>query len=82
MVKRLYLKFEREEDLALFGRLEKDAEKQRYDVQTYIMLVLLQAYPEPDITEERKRELLQLANSNNSEMDNRQIHHTTTGALD
>src|ERR1700677_2073127 len=62
LAKRIYLKFEREEDLALYARLTRDAEKQRYDVQTYILLVLLQAYPEPDITEERKRELLTLAN--------------------
>lgn len=48
MAKRLYLKFEREEDLALYERLQADAVKQRYDVQTYILLVLLQAYPAPD----------------------------------
>ena len=45
MAKKLYIKFERDEDLALFARLEADAVKQRYDVQTYILLVLLQAYP-------------------------------------
>ena len=45
-MKRLYLKFEREEDLALYARLEADAKKQRYDPATYILLVLLQAYPE------------------------------------
>lgn len=45
--RRLYLKFTEPEDLDLLGRLEHDAKKQRYDVQTYILLVLLQAYPAP-----------------------------------
>lgn len=43
--KRLYLKFAQPEDLALYDRLEADAKKQRYPIQTYLMLVLLQAYP-------------------------------------
>ena len=43
--KRLYLKFAEPEDLSLYDRLEADAKKQRYPIQTYIMLVLLQAYP-------------------------------------
>jgi len=46
-VKRLYLKFSLPEDEALYARLEADAKKQRYDVATYILLVLLQAYPAP-----------------------------------
>lgn len=46
--KRLYLKFTEPEDLALYDRLTADAKKQRYPLQTYIMLVLLQAYPAPD----------------------------------
>ena len=51
-MKRLYLKFERPEDEALYARLEADATKQRYDVQTYILLVLLQAYPVSDTVAE------------------------------
>ena len=43
--KRVFLKFVEPEDLALLKRLETDAKKQRYPLQTYIMLVLLQAYP-------------------------------------
>ncbi len=43
--KRLYLKFSEPEDLDLLARLGADAKKQRYPLQTYIMLVLLQAYP-------------------------------------
>lgn len=43
-MKRLYLKFERTEDLALYERLAKDAQERRYDLQTYILLVLLEAY--------------------------------------
>ena len=43
--KRLYLKFSQPEDLALYDRLEADAKKQRYPIQVYLMLVLLQAYP-------------------------------------
>ena len=80
--KRIYLKFEREEDLELYERLQADAVKQRYDVQTYILLVLLQAYPDPalEITEERKQELLALANNKPSGTDSLQIHHTTIGA--
>lgn len=52
--KRLYLKFSEPEDLDLLARLEADAKKQRYPIQTYIMLVLLQAYPKPvsDTTQE------------------------------
>ena len=46
--KRLYLKFTEPEDLALYDRLTADAKKQQYPLQTYIMLVLLQAYPAPD----------------------------------
>jgi len=44
--KRVFLKFTEAEDLALLERLEKDAKKQRYPLATYIMLVLLQAYPD------------------------------------
>ena len=44
--KRLFLSFKREDDLALLARLERDAEKQRYPVATYLLLVLHQAYPE------------------------------------
>jgi hypothetical protein len=47
-VERLYLKFSEPEDLALLQRLKTDAKKQRYSLQTYIMLVLLQAYPAPE----------------------------------
>jgi hypothetical protein len=46
-VERVYLKFSEPDDLALLQRLKVDAKKQRYPLQTYIMLVLLQAYPEP-----------------------------------
>lgn len=51
---RLYLKFSEPEDLALLERLKSDAKKQRYPIQTYIMLVLLQAYPETSITLENR----------------------------
>jgi hypothetical protein len=52
--KRLFLKFERPEDIALLDRLEKDASdsKRRYDVQTYILLILHEAYPAPNTASE------------------------------
>jgi hypothetical protein len=45
--KSVYVKFELPEDLELLARLEADAKSKRYDVATYIMLVLLEAYPAP-----------------------------------
>lgn len=45
--KRLFLSFKRDDDLALLERLEQDAAKQRYPIQTYLMLVLHAAYPPP-----------------------------------
>jgi hypothetical protein len=50
--KRVFLKFSEPEDLALLERLEKDAKKQRYPLSTYVMLVLLQAYPVSGTTPE------------------------------
>lgn len=44
-MKKIVLKFEREEDLALYERLSVDAKKQRYPITVYTLLVLLQAYP-------------------------------------
>lgn len=44
-VKKIVLKFERDEDLALYERLSADAKKQRYPITVYTLLVLLQAYP-------------------------------------
>jgi hypothetical protein len=44
--KRLFLSFTEPEDLALYDRLVADAKKQRYPLGTYVMLVLLAAYPE------------------------------------
>jgi hypothetical protein len=51
-MKRMYLKFERDEDMRLYERLERDAKEKRYDMQTYVMLVLLQAYPESETVPE------------------------------
>ncbi len=42
--RRLFLSFTEPEDLALLERLERDAKKRRYPIQTYVMLVLLEAY--------------------------------------
>ena len=44
--KRLFLSFKRPDDLALLERLERDAEKQRYPLSTYLLLVLHEAYPD------------------------------------
>jgi hypothetical protein len=43
--KRIYLQFERPEDLELYDRLAKDAVEKRYDLPVYTLLVLLAAYP-------------------------------------
>ena len=42
--KSVYVKFTQPQDLELFARLEADAKVKRYDVSTYILLVLLDAY--------------------------------------
>ena len=44
--KRIQLSFTEPEDLALYERLAKDAKKRRYTIQTYAILVLLEAYPD------------------------------------
>lgn len=46
--KRLFLSFTEPEDLALLDRLERDAKKKRYPLSTYVLLVLLEAYPDTD----------------------------------
>lgn len=48
--KRLYLKFTRPEDLDLYARIEKDASDttRRYDMATYILLLLHAALPVSD----------------------------------
>ena len=48
--KRIFLSFQRDEDLALYERLARDAEKKRYPLSTYVLLVLLEAYPAPEIS--------------------------------
>lgn len=45
--KSVYVKFAEPEDLACYERLAADAKLKRYDLATYIMLVLLDAYPAP-----------------------------------
>lgn len=44
----VYVKFTRPDDIELLNRLTEDAKMKRYDVATYILLVLLQAYPKTD----------------------------------
>ena len=46
----VYVKFTRPDDIDLLNRLTEDAKMKRYDVATYILLVLLQAYPKTDNT--------------------------------
>ena len=54
--KSVYVKFTLPEDLDLYDRLVSDAAAKRYDLPTYILLVLLEAYgtslvaPEPELT--------------------------------
>ena len=43
--KAVYVKFTRPDDIDLLNRLTEDAKIKRYDVATYILLVLLEAYP-------------------------------------
>jgi hypothetical protein len=43
----VYVKFTRPDDIELLNRLTEDAKMKRYDVATYILLVLLEAYPKP-----------------------------------
>lgn len=45
----VYVKFTRPDDIDLLNRLTEDAKMKRYDVATYILLVLLEAYPTPTI---------------------------------
>lgn len=42
--KSAYVKFEQQEDIALFEKLTEDAKAKRYDVGTHILLFLLQNY--------------------------------------
>lgn len=42
--KRVQLSFQRPEDVALYGRLEKMADDRRYEVSTFILLALQEAF--------------------------------------
>ena len=53
-----FLNFEREEDLALYERLARDAEKKRYPLSTYVLLVLLEAYPAQEPSVEKDVEIV------------------------
>lgn len=44
--KRVQLSFQRPEDVALFERLEKMAYERRYDLNTFIVLALQEAFKE------------------------------------
>lgn len=48
--KRVHLSFIRPDDLALYERLEKMAYERRYDLDTFILLSLQQAFREDDTT--------------------------------
>ena len=52
--RRVYVKFTRPEDIELLERLERDANDttRRYDLNTYLLLVLHAAYPKSSTTEE------------------------------
>lgn len=47
--KRVQLSFLRPEDVALYERLEKMAYERRYDLPTFLILALTEAFPLPDI---------------------------------
>jgi len=49
--KTVYVKFSLPEDIELYERLSEDAKSKRYDLATYITLVLLEAYPAPVMEE-------------------------------
>jgi len=46
--KRVQLSFQRPEDVALFERLEKMAYERRYDLGTFIILALQEAFKEEE----------------------------------
>ena len=56
--KAVYVKFTRPDDIDLLNRLTEDAKIKRYDVATYILLVLLEAYPKPTYTNSTSIETL------------------------
>jgi hypothetical protein len=49
--KRVQLSFQRPEDVALFERLEKMAYERRYDLSTFVILALQDAFREDGIGE-------------------------------
>ena len=53
----VYVKFTRLDDIELLNRLTEDAKIKRYDVATYILLVLLEAYPKPTYTPDNNQTL-------------------------
>jgi hypothetical protein len=57
--KRVQLSFQREEDVALYERLEKMAYERRYDLGTFVILALQEAFREEEPNE--KQESLRVA---------------------
>lgn len=54
--KRVQLSFQRPEDVALYERLAKMAYERRYDLGTFIVLSLQEAFGESDIAPENPQE--------------------------
>lgn len=75
--KRVQLSFQRPEDVALFERLEKMAYDRRYDMPTFLLLALQEAFPLPDKDEEDRQALLAHLNSPHfaKDMDHDLSHH-------
>jgi hypothetical protein len=82
--KRVQLSFQRPEDVALYERLEKMAYDGRWDMPTFLLLALQQAFPLPDKGEESLPELQELPRNQPPAMgtDLGQSHHSLTDALD
>lgn len=59
----MQLSFQRDEDVALYERLAKMAYDRRYDLPTFLLLALQEAFPLPDKDEESHQGLQGLPNN-------------------
>jgi hypothetical protein len=81
--KRVQLSFQRTEDVELYERLAKMAYDRRYDLPTFLLLALQEAFPLPDKGEEDRQESWGSLNNQRPAMDTDLFlsGHNSTAAL-
>ena len=82
--KRVQLSFQRPDDLALYERLVKMAYDRRYELDTFILLSLQEAFCEDNTDEEIQRAIQAAVSSRRAETDRPpgQLRRTTNASSD